>query len=81
MFTVYSKPACPQCDMAKSIIKAKGYNYTEIILDVGQLKAEGVTYISRDELLTKVPGARMMPQIFNEDRHIGSLIDLKGEFA
>lgn len=80
-FTVYSKPACPQCDQSKSLIKAKGRDYVEVILDVGQPKAEGVSYISREELIAKAPGARMMPQIFEGDRHIGSLSELRAELA
>lgn len=80
-FTVYSKPACPQCDTAKSLIKAKGLAYEEIVLDVGQPKVDGTTYITREELLAKAPGARMMPQIFKGDQHIGSLNELKASFA
>ncbi len=80
-FTVYSKPACPQCDQAKALIKAKGFDYTEVILDVGQPKQDGVTYISRDELLAKAPGARMMPQIFEGEKHIGSLGEIRAALA
>ena len=63
MFTVYSKPACPFCDQAKALLEQRGLEYREIVLDVAQPKIEGVTYISREELLAKIPDARTMPQI------------------
>lgn len=63
MHTVYSKPACPFCDQAKTLLEQKGLPYNEVVLDVGQPKLEGVSYISRDDLLLKFPEARTMPQI------------------
>lgn len=63
MFQVYSKPDCPFCDQAKSLLKLKELPFQERVLDVGQEKVEGVTYVSRDEILGKFPGARTMPQI------------------
>lgn len=80
-FTVYSKPACTYCDMAKALLKQQGLDYQEIILDVGQPKTEGTTYISRDELLAKIPTARTMPQILKETEtsamYIGGFQELK----
>ena len=80
-FTVYAKPNCGFCDQAKSLLSAKGLQYDVINLDVGQPKEEGQKYISRDELLAKVPTARTMPQIFMEDgnsaRHVGGFAELK----
>jgi glutaredoxin 3 len=80
-YTVYSKPACPFCDQAKSLLEAKGLQYDVINLDVGQPKVEGQKYISREDLLTKIPTARTMPQIFMEDTdvaiHIGGFTELK----
>jgi glutaredoxin len=63
MHTVYSKPDCPFCDQAKALLKQKGLPYNEVILDVGQSKLDGISYISRDDLLAKFPAARTMPQI------------------
>jgi glutaredoxin len=63
MHTVYSKPDCPFCDQAKALLKQKGLPYSEVILDVGQPKLDGISYISRDDLLARFPTARTMPQI------------------
>ena len=80
-YTVYSKPNCAFCDQAKALLEAKGLEFTVINLDVGQAKEDGAQYISREELLAKVPTARTMPQIFKEDEnsamHIGGFTELK----
>lgn len=81
-YTVYSKPQCPQCDVAKSLLSKVGYDYREVILDVGQVKNEGVEYISREDLINKIPpsGNRSMPQIFKQDHtsamYVGGYQDL-----
>ena len=77
MFTVYSKPACPQCEQAKTLLTATGQQFEVVHLDVGQTKVDGEKYISRDDLLSKFPGARMMPQISNEGAVVGGLVELK----
>lgn len=80
-FTVYSKPNCASCEQAKSLLSTNGLQYDVVNLDVGQPKEDGVKYISRDELLSKIPSARTMPQIIKEDSnssiHIGGYIELK----
>lgn len=80
-FTVYSKPACPACDQAKSLLSAKGLDFDVIHLDIGQPKVETEKYISRDALLTMFPTARTMPQIIKEDEtaalYIGGFTDLQ----
>jgi glutaredoxin len=81
MHTVYSKPACPFCDQAKALLEQQGLPYDEVVLDVGQPKLEGVSYISRDELLARIPNARTMPQIVHSTESasliIGGYTDLK----
>ena len=62
-YFVYSKPNCTFCDQAKALLEQKGLDFEVIMLDVGQPKAEGMKYISRDEILAMFPGARTMPQI------------------
>ena len=81
MFTVYSKPACPACDTAKALLKQRGLQFSEVILDVGQPKVEGKTYIEREALLAKFPTARTVPQIIQGDRHIGGLPELATTMA
>ena len=77
MFTVYSKPACVYCDRAKSLLTVKGLLFEVVNLDVGQPKEEGAKYISRDDLLAKIPNARTMPQIMKNDELIGGFTELR----
>lgn len=84
MYFVYSKPNCAFCEMAKSLLKSKGLPYSEVVLDVGQIKEEGIPYIDRTSLLVLFPGAKTMPQISYaehpaERRIIGGYAELKRE--
>lgn len=76
MYTVYSKPMCPDCMKAKALLQMKKLEYVEIHLDVGQEKIEGIHYITRDELKAKLPDAKVMPQILKDGIPIGSYYDL-----
>jgi glutaredoxin 3 len=81
MYTVYTKPNCPQCDQAKALLESKGLEYKTVHLDVGQPKTADSEYIGRDDLLALIPGARMMPQIMKEGVAIGSLPELRKVLA
>lgn len=76
-YTIYSKPNCPQCDQAKILLTSRSIPYNEIVLDVGQSKVEGKTYISVIELKTMLPTAKSVPQIFRGDKYIGGLTELR----
>lgn len=60
---LYSKPNCPQCVQAKAFLEARGVQFDVFMLDIGQEKQEGVTYVTREHVLEEFPGARMMPLI------------------
>ena len=81
MFTVYSKPNCTYCDQAKTLLEMKGEPFEVVNLDVGQPKADGERYISKAELLAKLPSARTMPQITRNTNtaslHVGGFLELK----
>ena len=77
MYIVYSKPNCPQCTQAKSLLNDAGEAYHEIVLDVGQPKAEHVQYVSRDALIAKIPNAKTMPQIIHNNMVVGGFTELK----
>lgn len=77
MITVYSKPACTFCDQAKALLESKGLEFKVINLDVGQPRQEGAEYVTRDQLLAKIPTARTMPQIMDGDVHVGGFTELK----
>jgi len=64
---MYTKPACPYCDMAKRLLQSKGQTWTEI--DVEREPGR------RDEMIERT-GRRTVPQIFISDRHVGGFDDL-----
>lgn len=70
--TIWSKPACQYCDMAKSLLKSKGIDFDEKKI------GEGYT---RDDLLTAVPTARTVPQIFVDGTLVGGFQELKAFLA
>lgn len=77
MFTVYSKPNCTFCQQAKQLLTAKKLEYKEIEIDVGQPQILGKTYVPAAELKAKVPDARTIPQIFDDEKHIGGFTELR----
>lgn len=71
MYTIYSKPGCNFCEQAKQLLNDKGLAYDERILDVGQEKDAGKTYVTVEQLRQVVPSARTVPQILNDGELIG----------
>lgn len=72
---VYSKPACPQCDQAKSLLKSKNYCVDERIIG---------TDVTIDELFLKIGNpVRSVPQVFfideDEDVYVGGVSELRNE--
>lgn len=65
---VYSGGYCPYCVRAKSLLTQRGLEFTEY--DV-QAEPE-----RRIEMAERAPGARTIPQIFINDRHVGGCDDL-----
>ena len=58
MYTVYSKPNCPYCDMAKNLLESKGIAFETQMIGVD---------ISRDEILLKFPSMRTVPIIVDDN--------------
>jgi glutaredoxin 3 len=77
MYTIYGKPNCTYCEQAKALLESKNLPFEYIHLDVGQPKVYGVAYISRDELLSRIPGARTMPQVLQNNELIGGFRELQ----
>jgi len=65
---VYSKPNCPYCTLAKSLLTNKGQTWTEIDIEREPGK--------REEMIERT-GRRTVPQIFIGGRHVGGFDDLK----
>lgn len=64
---MYTKDACPFCDRAKALLKAKGAAFTEInISNDDHVRAE----------MIERSGRKSVPQIFIDDQHIGGFDDI-----
>ena len=66
MITIYGKPACPQCDQAKSIMNMKGLEYDYIDISVDES--------SRQKVLSD--GFRSAPAIYIDDEKLGGVNEL-----
>lgn len=64
---IYSASYCPYCVRAKELLKRKGANFTEIMVDEDEQQ--------REEMIAK-SNRRTVPQIFINDQHIGGCDDL-----
>ena len=64
---VWSNVGCHFCEMAKTLLKQKGIEYEERNI-AKDWKVE--------QLLEAVPNARTVPQIFVDDKYIGSYDNL-----
>ena len=66
---IYTGPMCNYCSAAKHLLNKKKINYEEIDIGYDDKK--------REEMLKKSKGAKTIPQIFVEDKHIGGYVELK----
>jgi glutaredoxin 3 len=66
---IWSKDACPQCEMAKTLLKQKGVDYEERNLSNGEW--------TKEDLIAVAPSARSVPQIFFNEECIGGYNNLK----
>lgn len=64
---VYTKAACPYCDMAKALLKDRQISFEEIRIDLDEQK--------RDEMI-QLSQRRTVPQIFINGQSIGGYDDL-----
>jgi glutaredoxin 3 len=65
--TIYTKPYCPYCIRAVSLLEQKGIAFTEVDAAFDAAK--------RQEMMQR-SGRATFPQIFVGDRHIGGCDDL-----
>ena len=66
--TVYSSNLCPFCFRAKSLLKQKGVDFNEIVVDMRP--------DIRAEMREKAGGVNTVPQIFINDKLVGGCDDL-----
>ena len=65
---MYTKFACPFCVRAKHLLKSKGVEFNEYDITLGGPKCE--------EMMSRAPLARTVPQIFIGETHVGGSDDL-----
>ena len=68
--TLYTRPMCPYCVRAVSLLKDKGVDFEEI--------DAGFDMEKKKEMIQKAGGARTFPQIFIGDEPIGGYTELAG---
>lgn len=73
--TIYTKSNCTHCTQAKTLLDINAIPYKVIAL--AERGETGEDFISREDLLTRFPGARTMPQIEINGASIGGLAELK----
>lgn len=66
-YTIYTKPNCPFCVAAKSLLQRKGLQFVEV--KIGE-------DFTRKMLLEILPNAQSVPQIFEGSRYIGGFAEL-----
>jgi glutaredoxin 3 len=65
---IYTKMFCGYCHRAKRLLDGKGVDYTEYDITMDGEK--------RDEMRSRKPDARTVPQVFIDGRAIGGSDDL-----
>ena len=65
---LYTKGYCPYCKRAKSLLDAKGAEYTDFEIDKNPEL--------RDVMIERANGGSTVPQIFIGDTHVGGCDDL-----
>ena len=66
---IYTKPYCPYCSRALSVLQKKGVAYTEIA------EAASDPAMKRD-MMQKAGGRSTFPQIFIGEKHVGGCDDM-----
>lgn len=67
--TVYTSDRCPYCTRAKRLLNAKGVQYEEIHMGLGDFDAR--------QRMSQVTGRMTVPQILVDDRPLGGYDDIK----
>lgn len=65
---LYTKPGCPYCAAAMSLLKRKGVEFTEIVASNDPAK--------KAEMVGKSNGKATYPQIFIGGKHVGGSDDI-----
>lgn len=66
--TIYSRPHCGYCDLAKRLVERKGLHYFEV--DIGTDPSR------KAEMIDRSGGRMTFPQIFVGETHVGGYTEL-----
>lgn len=69
--SIITKPGCPFCAKAKTLLTEKGYDYEEIVL------GQNASLTS----LKAISGRETVPQVFIDGKHVGGSDDLEAYFG
>ena len=79
---IWTKTTCPWCDKAKALLNELNIPYQEFIVSPGldeNKPRDNQQYVTKDQLLQKLPTAKTVPQIWIDGRHIGGCTDLQAQ--
>ncbi|HEY9876123.1 MAG TPA: glutaredoxin 3 [Candidatus Obscuribacterales bacterium] len=65
---IYTWSACPFCIRAKQLLRHKGVEFAEYVIDGDEA--------ARAKMAQRANGRRSVPQIFINDQHIGGCDDI-----
>ena len=68
MYKVYTKPDCPYCVKAKSLLKMKGLGFAEVKIG---------TDVTREFVMENFPSMRSVPIITKDDALVGGYTQLE----
>lgn len=68
MYKVYTKPDCPYCVKAKSLLKMNGLEFTEVKIG---------TDVTREFVMENFPSMRSVPIITKDDALVGGYTQLE----
>jgi glutaredoxin len=81
---IYTKSDCPYCVKAKDLLSTKGLSYKEFIVSPGFNETtlnENQFYVTKSQLLEKLPNAKTVPQIWLDGQYIGGYTELVAYFG
>ena len=70
---IWSQTNCPACTEAKRLLDSRSVQYSECMI--------GINGYSKKDLISRVPDARSVPQIFINGKYVGGLRELKQELS
>tara|TARA_Y100001938_G_scaffold89037_1_gene121930 strand:- start:407 stop:694 length:288 start_codon:yes stop_codon:yes gene_type:complete len=81
MYKVFTKPSCPYCVKAKALLDKLNIPFEEYKLSTSMSGGEGEYTVTIDQMFEMIgKQVRTMPQIMNDDKHIGGYTDLREHF-